>query len=314
MNSSKALAFFVVLFSLSLIGNFFLFSIWHKGTDAVQVNFAEKNYPFLSRRAATGTIHNDILTNFVPLRKQLRELVGSYNDEFAFYFEYLPTGTSIGIHEDDEFTAASLLKVPVVMAYYHKKETENITQDPVVTIMPKELDEHFGDLYKKGAGAQISLGEAAKIALQQSDNTASFILADNISNDDFKFVYEGLDIEFTVLEDSPVITAQQYTSILKSLYFSSILNRDDSQEILDLLTNTRFKDMLPGPIPDDIPVAHKIGLINKQIYQDCGIVYLPKRPYTLCMISKSDRPTAEQRMQAVSKVVYEYVAAYQGVK
>ncbi len=67
-------------------------------------------------------------------------------------------------------------------------------EDPTVAIQPKELNSRFGDLYKKGAGYKINLGDAVKLALQQSDNTASLILADQISEDDFQFVYDGLDI------------------------------------------------------------------------------------------------------------------------
>jgi beta-lactamase class A len=307
---SKALAVIGVFLAVSLMANVVLLQLWHNKTESSLTMFAQQNYPLLSRRIAISTFYNDIINNFVPLRKQLQDVVSGYNGDFAFYFEYLPTGTSIGIGEDDEFTAASLLKVPVVMAYYHKREVEQMTDDPEVIIREEQLSDKFGDLYKRGAGAKIRLSEAVKFALQQSDNTASFILADNISEDDFKFVYDGLDIEFVVWGDSPVITAQQYNSVLKSLYFSSILNKDDSHEILELLTKTRFKEMLPAPIPPDIKVAHKIGLIDEQIYQDCGIVYVPKRPYSLCMISKSDRPVAQERMRTVSKAVYDYVSGY----
>jgi len=195
------------------------------------------------------------------------------------------------------------------MAYYHKKEVMNLKDDPVVQIQQKDLDNHFGDLYKKGAGANISLAEAARLAIQESDNTASFIVADNISQDDFNFVYGGLDIPQTLDKQTPITTPQEYSSILKALFFSSILNLDDSQYILSLMTNSKFSDMLPAGVPKNVPVAHKIGLIDKEIYQDCGIVYVPQRPYILCVVSKSDIKTARQRISDISKTVYDYVTS-----
>ena len=66
--------------------------------------------------------------------------------------------------------------------------------------------------------------------------------------------------------------------------------------------------MLPSGVPKNIQVAHKIGLVTKQIYEDCGIVYVPQRPYILCMVSKSDATVAQQRMHALSKIVYDYVS------
>lgn len=303
--------FISCILAVLLLGNGILFYLWQSAAkNGRDFTTSQNKYPLIAKRVLleewSGS--SDIITNFLPLRQKLHETINPYQDSFALYFEYLPTGTSIGINEDSEFTAASLLKVPVVMAYYHKKESLGLDQDPTVKIRQSELDKHFGDLYKKGVGYEINLADAAKLALTESDNTASLILANNISQDDFNYVYEGLDIPLTVKDQSPIVTAQQYTSILKSLYFASILTKDDSEKILDLLTKTKFNDKLPAGVPQGIPVAHKIGLIDKQIYQDCGIVYVPGRPYVLCMISKSDKDTARDRMKALSKIVYDYVS------
>ncbi len=268
------------------------------------------SHPLLSKKLFSPVYDNDLINNFLPLRQQVHQITDPYQDSVALYFEYLPTGTSIGVNENDEFTAASLLKVPVIMAYLHKKERLGVKLDPTVTIQPNELNSEFGDLYKKGAGASLNLGDAVKAALQQSDNTASLVLADQLSDDDFMYVYEGLDIQPETENKSPIITANQYSSILRSLYFSSILTNNDSEYILDLMTKTDFHDMLPSGVPDNVPVAHKIGLIDKQIYSDCGIVYVPNRPYLLCIISKSDKDTAKTRMHDISKAVYDYVAGY----
>ena len=307
MRRGFLLAFCAVL----LIGNVVFYFLWQQSAQKMKNNAAlVKHYPLLSSRAVLGS-KNDITVSFLPLRNQIHNEVDPISDTFAIYFEYLPTGTAIGINEDSEFTAASLLKVPVVMAYYAKKERLNMMSDPTVQIKKSELNSKFGTLYKEGAGATINLGDAARIAITESDNTASFILADQISDNDFKTVYEGLDIPQTLKGDSPIITAIQYVSILKALYYSSVLNVDDSEKILSYMTKTDFSDMLPAGVPRSVPIAHKIGLIDKEIYQDCGIVYVPDRPYVLCMISKSDRATAKARMQNISKTVYNFVASNQ---
>lgn len=299
----------ILLLLCSLAGNYYL---WRSQNSSNHVLRQQRlKYPLLSTRALNPNISNDLIVNFLPLRNQMHKQVDPYQDTFAFYFEYLPTGTTIGINEDKEFTAESLLKVPVVMAYFHKKEIQHITSDPTVTIKQSELNSDYGDLYKKGAGYRINLGDAVNLALQKSDNTASLILADQISNDDFNFVYEGLDIPETVDKSSPIITAQEYSSVLKALYFGSVLNTDDSEKILEILTKTDFKNLLPSGIPSSVPVAHKIGLVAKELYADCGIVYLPQKPYILCMVSKSDEKTAQARMNTLSKKVYQYVSGLQ---
>lgn len=298
-----------ILLLVSLGANFFLLQHMLK-TDSQAVTALRNQYPLLAIRALNPSYTNNLVVNFLPLRQAIHKQADPYGDSVAVYFEYLPTGTTIGVNEDHDFTAESLLKVPVVMAYFHKKELLNMTADPTVQIQQKELNSKFGDLYKKGAGYKINLAQAVKLALQKSDNTASLVLADQITEDDFRFVYDGLDIpEMVTGKKTPIITTQEYSSVLKALYFASVLNNEDSETILSLLAQTDFNDMLPSGVPSGIPVAHKIGLVNGEIYQDCGIVYVPQKPYSLCLVSKSDQKTARQRMHTLSKMVYDYVAS-----
>ena len=218
---------------ISIIGNVYLFTFWQRNQSKMvrMIDFA-KAYPLESQNSANPIVGENLIVNFLPLRSVLHSMTDPYSDNFALFFEFLPTGTSIGINAESEFTAESLLKVPVVMAYFYEKEQLHITSDPTVTIAPNELNSTFGDLYKKGAGYRISLATAVQLALEDSDNTASLIIADHINNPDFNYVYQGLDIPMRLSGQSPIITAQEYASILKSLYFNSVLSDADSEKIL----------------------------------------------------------------------------------
>lgn len=272
---------------------------------------AENNYPLLSADILHD-LQRDVLINFYPLRTELREAVEPYGDDFGFYFEYLPTGTSISVNSNDEFYAASLFKVPVVMAYYHGKERKRMTDDPEVEIKQEHLDKEFGDLWKKGAGTKMKASELVRLSLVESDNTAIKALLPIIEQQDFVPVYNGLDIDLHADNNGALISARTYASILKALHYSSVLNKEDSEEILQMLSETPFKDKIVAGVPENINVAHKIGDFSAgetdQGYRDCGIVYEPRRPYILCMFSKSDEATARERMKMVSSKVYKYVS------
>lgn len=270
-----------------------------------------KQYPLLSRRILNEYDH-DVLIHFTPLRSKLREVVEKkYGSDFTLYFEYLPTEISIGVNEKTEFYASSLFKVPTIMAYYHDKEANNLKDDPVVTIEEKHLDNHFGTLFKKGAGSKVSLDEAVNLALTQSDNTAINLIIDHVGQEDYRYILQGLDLTIREGKDKQAIfTAKSYSSVLKALFFSSLLSKDNSGYILDLLTKTEFSDKLPAGVPKEVPVAHKIGVWEKDempIYTDCGIVYVPRRPYLLCMASRGDESLAQTRMKDISKMIYDFV-------
>src|SRR6266404_4311693 len=104
-----------ILLLLSLAGNFFLLQK-RQPSSHHSASGQRKKYLFLSSRVFNPNYSNDLIVNFLPLREQIHKQVDPYSSSFALYFEYLPTGTTIGINEDKEFTAESLLKVPVVMA------------------------------------------------------------------------------------------------------------------------------------------------------------------------------------------------------
>lgn len=267
-----------------------------------------KTYPHISKQVFK-THENDLILSFVALRKSLQATVAEYGDSFAFYFEYLPTGTSIGINEIKDFDLASLLKVPYVMAYYLSEQQSGLSSsNPIATIQQEDLDTQYGELWQRGVGTQIPITEVVKLSLVRSDNTAIRILMRYVNPTAYREVYDGLDIELTQKgTNPPTLSAKSYASILKALYFSSILTKIQSQEILGLLTQTPFKDKLVSGVPDGIPVAHKMGIINNETYSDCGIVYEPNRPYGLCLISHSSEDVARTRMKTISSMVYQYV-------
>lgn len=298
------------LLIISVVLNiFFEYQIWRRIENSkISPKDTPANYPLLSPRIFAEN-QNDILINFLPLRNTLRTVSTEYGDTFGLYFEYLPSGTSIGINEKTEYFSASLIKVPVVMAYFRQKEESGLNIDQTtVQIQENEIDKEYGTLWKRGAGAKIEFQEAVKLALTESDNTALLVIANNVQQQYFEDVYQGLDIDYQEKDQRVMITPKQYSSILKALYLSSVLSKESSQAILTMMTKTNFSDKLVAGIPKDILVAHKTGVYEKgQIYQDCGIVYVPKRPYILCMVSRSNEFTARERMKYISEQVYRFI-------
>lgn len=257
---------------------------------------------------------NDILINFVPLREDLQNLLKQNDDTVSLYFEYLPSGTSIGINERNEIRLASLSKIPTAMAIYSKIEKGKLSKDDTITLDDKHIDATFGTLYKKGAGSEATLGEIMEHAITESDNTAQNVLLSLLTPEEINSVFEYLDIPFKSENNYPIISAKNYSSILRSLYLSSFVGYESSQEILNLMTQSIYTDKIPAGVPKDIPVAHKIGVFETEeqsqesTFSDCGIVYVPKRPYILCIMTRGTDEFTQNTMRAISKTIYDYVS------
>lgn len=79
------------------------------------------------------------------------------------------------------------------------------------------------------------------------------------------------------------------------------------------MTQTTDKSKLAAALPNNVAIAHKIGVNenNSQLkfYHDCGIIYLTKRPYALCvMTQENNEDTASNIIKTISKFVYDYMS------
>lgn len=164
---TKVFYFFIVV---SLIANFALVYMYITAEKNHSITDVSK-YPLLSKRIFTKK-PNDIIINFVPLKRVLVEYIKSQKNIVGLYFEYLPSGVSIGINDKEEFNIVSLSKVPLVMSVLRKVEKGKMSLDDIIVIKKENLNSEFGSLWKRGEGAKVSVKELVEICLKESDNTA----------------------------------------------------------------------------------------------------------------------------------------------
>ncbi len=309
---TKLILFLIICFAF-LVGIFV--SPHREGTPSTITSMGQdsSHYPLLAKRLFIED-PNEPIVAFSRLRTQLNDYFTTNSLSGSLYFEYLPTGTSIRIGTDQKRVAASLIKLPFAMEAYYARDNSLISFDTQVTITNEMLDSNFGELYKRGAGAQISLGDALDLMLKDSDNTALNVVTSQVEGvvSPENGVFNFLDAEFVQNEDYTVsLTPRAYSSFLKCLYFSCYLNKDSSQEILTKLAESHIKDRLPAGISGTTTVAHKVGNYFDQVQSDCGIVYIPKRNYVICvMLDGPDNPETSRKIAALSKLAYDYVASY----
>lgn len=298
-----ALALFFIFNLIIFAGSSLLFVKSRKETPDT-----EREFPLLAKRIQREN-PPDIMINFSSLNTQVEEYMNTVGGSYNVYFEYLATGTSINIGEQNEIIGASLLKLPIVMNLYKAYEENRIQPSDKITLRAEWLNKEYGSLWEKGAGAQITYQEAVHHALVNSDNTAILAIAESSQG----LLPTGqetlLSVDTTIKIDDQgraLLTAESYGSILKCLYFSCFLEKHHSDEILQMLTKSTGKH-LSLRIPNQIPVAHKIGQWREEMLSDCGIIYVPSRAYLLCVMIAQNPEQASNHIANISKVIYDYV-------
>ena len=256
---------------------------------------------------------NDSIVGFSKLRTELEAYTNSLNTDVSLYFEYLPTGTSITTGDKHTFVAASLMKMPLAMNLMRLNELGKLDLDRKVSIKKEWLNSEFGTLYQKGEGFSLTYREALGYLLKDSDNTAAMLIQDTLAKNPLPEEEDSLySIDVSVdlnSEKRASISARSYSSVLKCLYFACYLNKADSQELLTYLTQSSFTDRLAAGLPSAVKVAHKIGTFSQETQSDCGIIYLERRNYSLCVMVDMADPEGSKTIAYISKVVYDFVSS-----
>lgn len=304
INKSATLLLLGVLLGAMI---FFVFNLFNQSSNDINTV-----YPLLAKRIQIDN-PNDVKINFSELRRQLNLNVQQQKnaEAISIYYEFLPSGVSININDKNESIAASLMKLPVVMNLYRASELGLVDLDRKIPLQEQWLNQEYGMLYQKGVGYELTLREAAKLTLRDSDNTALLMIWDSIEKAGLPLDQQSLnylDVNFSIVEDGrALIGARSYSSILKCLYLACYNTKNSSQQMLEYLADSTFTNRLTRGIPPDVKVSHKIGTYNIRYQSDCGIVYLDKNNYVLCVMIEGQDPLASDQIAQVSEIVYDYM-------
>ncbi len=234
----------------------------------------------------------------------------------AVYFRDLNNGPWFGINEKEMFTPASLLKVPVLIAYLKEAETDPGVLGEEIKIRRENLsnESNVPSLMKIKAENNYSIEELLTRMIMYSDNDSFNSLVGNIDFEKIKKVNEDLSLP-TPDESTPedYISVKEYAGLFRILYNSSYLNNEMSEKALEILSKAKYEKGLSAKIPKEITVAHKYGIrktpgSEESQLHDCGIIYDKKNPYLLCVMTKGeDIEKLSETIMGISEIVYEAI-------
>jgi len=313
--------------SLSLAGGFIF------GRDLARHSFVdsqeirETGYKFISpllecesyfeENPSLTTEINEALIKKIEQLKQDPKL-----ENIGVYYRDLNNGPILNLHNDIKFAVASLFKVPLLMSAYKYAQThpDFLTN----TITYKGQYDHTRDPEATPeqtlmTNTTYTINELLQRMIVHSDNISKDMLKDVLAKLDPELHSSTLktiglldNLQNINLNES-AISVKDYATVFRILYNASYLNHDMSEKALSLLSQTNFEAGIAHPIPQQIAVAHKFGYRNLannanngQQLHDCGIVYLPKSPYLLCVMTRGqDLDTLSKAIQDISQVIWQ---------
>lgn len=281
-------------------------------TERQSHTMARLTSPFLE---CAGTVNAD--RRLVRVRAEVVRYIrqASARDtslHVAVYARDLTNGPWIGIDERASlFLPASLWKLPLmIFTLAHAEVDPAILDRELVFPGPAQMKAEDSML---GAPEELRLqpgrGYAYKDLLfrmiAHSDNYAEELLMTGSSKADVDRLLQTINASDTYVGGQPYVDARTYASLFRVLYNATLLSRPMSEYALSFLAQSYLRTGLRKYIPAGVEVASKFGLHaspGDTQFHECGIVYHPRSPYTICIMTKSRTATPDQLAEMVASI------------
>lgn len=243
------------------------------------------------------------------LRIKLQETVDNRLRNYSVYVKDFNSDFVMGINESVIFTAASVNKIPIVAALYYYAGKGEIDLDERVTVQSADIQDFgTGSIRYDPPGSVYTIKTLAKLAIEQSDNTAAYVLGNyTVGLDKVQSLMTQWGLTQTDMVNNK--TSNRDMSILfEKIYKGEITNAASTQEMLAFFKDTDFEDRLPALLSESTTVYHKIG--NEiAVMHDAGVVTDGKVTYYIGVFTSdiTDDEESKKIIAEISKVVYDYL-------
>lgn len=236
--------------------------------------------------------------------EKIKELVKDLKGFYEVYVYNLTEKQGFGLNQDEVFPAASLIKLPVILALYQKAEKGEIELETKYVLKEADKRTGAGIIQYKPAGTVYTYRKLAELMGQQSDNTAFQVIRSLLGDEEIQKTIDNLGMSKTSLSKNETSPAD-IGLFFRKFYSQSLLSRNHRDEILDYLTKTAFEDRIPAGVPEEVRVAHKIGTETGS-FSDAGIVF-GQKPFILVILSKDAlEKEALKALPEITKIVWEF--------
>jgi len=251
----------------------------------------------------------DVLTSTVP------QEIDKDGVEVSVYLRDLTNGGWLEIGSKELYQPASLMKLPTLIAAYKRYDTTPEYFNEVAEaslVFGKNATQNIISGEPLAEGQEVTIGDLVRRTVLFSDNMAHDTLAGRLGIIRIESVLEDFGIPPLTTVEEYKISPRIYARFLRILYNSTYLSQKSSEELLTLLTKSKFDKGIRAGVPKNVTVASKFGErvmniegVKKFQLHDCGIVYA-SRPYILCIMTRG--PSFEplyEKISGVSKLVYD---------
>ena len=240
-----------------------------------------------------------LVPSFKNLKKDLNEMIDTYEGSWSIYVKDLKSGISLTINDQPQ-DSASLIKLYIAGAVLEKIQHQELEETETIDLLLSDM-------------ISLSDNEAANELVRYLSDSHEHQdgmekVNEFIEEHDFTdtWQYNGLEDSNLWYGDEVNITSvKDCGRFLEEIYDGDMVSHLASRQLEGYLLDQEITWKIPAGIPSDIKTANKTGE-KDNTQNDASIVYTPYRDYIICVMATNltDEDTAVENIRAVSAKVY----------
>ncbi|MBF2099387.1 MAG: serine hydrolase [Gloeomargaritaceae cyanobacterium C42_A2020_066] len=257
-------------------------------------------------------------TEMTPLKQQLLPLLTRNKSINGYLFVAdLDTGEYLNLGGDQPVPAASTIKVPILIAFFQEVDQGRVRLDEKLVMRKDLIAGGSGEMQFQAPGTVYTALETATLMNVISDNTATNMLIERLGG------FEALNqrfrewgLEHTVirnvlpdLKGTNTVSPQDMVHLMALVEKGELLSRRSRDWVLQIMSDTRTRTLLPQGLGAGARIAHKTGDIGF-IIGDVGLIDAANgQRYLMTMFVRRpyDDPQGSELLRQVSRLTYAYL-------
>lgn len=240
-------------------------------------------------------------------RPSLETMISGQAGQYGIWVKTIDELKEFKTGERLVMTAASVIKLPVLVVYYQAVDKGSLDPEEEYTVSETDRwDYGTGSLRYQEAGTQYRYKEVARLVANQSDNMGMEVLIKRLGGyAKVQQAVKSLGLAQTNLKENEM-TTEEAGGLFLQLAQGKFLKPASREELFNNLTNTVNEDRIPAGVPDNVRVIHKFGS-EDGVVNDCGIVESAD-PYVICILTTAvNSGEAETLLVQISGSVWNWL-------
>ncbi len=258
---------------------------------------------------------------WAQLTEHLKKMVSHHRGNVAIYLQDLKTGQTWSYHPNELFPAASLIKLPIMIAVFSRIHSGELSLSQTMVLHRHNRVGGSGTLKWQPDGTRLTVSQLLDHMIRESDNTAANMLIEAVGGIPYiqsqlpraglvhtQIHRQGMSLRSGYVARENYTTVSEMAMILRKIYQGQMIDTTSSRLMMDyLLLRKPVRSRLAKALPAGWEIAHKTGL-ERRACHDSAIILTPKGDFILAVLTGHNRAyrPAKQFIINIGRLTYRY--------